>query len=321
MRDILNHERFWLFAPFVGLFALAIVTFGLWHLAASRLGDEMAGLGLSWQSLEKHGYPARISIDMRDMRWRKKDRLWQNDNVSVTMMPFQGGHAIVDFHGTHRLETATGEMILTHQGNLASLVADAGGLIRGSFEAEQPHITTRHKNRGDAYVFTAEKIGLHSLRDEKPNHYKVALMTKGLHLPDTIGRAADAPIPRLDVLTVLPTRFLQNGPEAGQKLVLERLTMERGGLTLIARGTVKLHADGNLVGRLDIDAIKLEALLDLLQEFNFVSARDRAKWLFFGGLGAALGGNPQDRLSIPLIFKSGRTLLGPLDLGPAPRWQ
>ena len=321
MRDILNHERFWLFAPFGGLLALGLVTFGLWHLAASRLSDEMAELGLSWQTLERHGYPARISLDVRGLRWRKEARLWQNDAISVTMMPFQGGHAIADFHGPHRFETAAAEMTLAHQGNLASLVADTGGLVRSSFEADQPRLTSKLKGQTTAHVFSARKIGLHGMRDETPAQYKVALVTKDLRLPESLGRAADKAIPRLDVLSVLPTAFLQDGPQAGQKLVLERLTLERDGLTLIARGTVKLLADGHVGGRLDIDAIRLEALLDLLEEFDIVSARDRAKWLFFGGLGAALGGNPQDRLSIPLSFKSGRTLLGPLDLGPAPRWQ
>lgn len=95
----------------------------------------------------------------------------------------------------------------------------------------------------------------------------------------------------------------------------------RGALTLIARGTVKLAADGFVRGKVNLEALKLEPLIDLLQEFQLISARDRAKWLFLGGLGAALGGNPQDRLSVPLIFKDGRTLLGPLDLGPSPRWR
>lgn len=321
MRDILNHDRFWLFAPFIALLALGIVTFGLWHLAASRMSDEMAKLGLSWQSLDQHGYPARISLDMKDLRWRKDSRFWQNEAISITMMPFQGGHAIADFHGPHRFETKATEMTLAHQGNLASFVVDASGLVRSSFEVEEPRITAKLKGHNEAHLFTAQKIALHGLRDEKPAHYKVALVTKDLRLPNAVGRAADEPIMRLDALTVLPTQLLQDGPQAGQKLTLERLTLQRDGLTLIARGTVKLLADGNVGGRLDIDAIKLEALLKLLEEFDVVSARDRAKWLFFGGLGAALGGNPQDRLSIPLIFKSGRTRLGPLDLGAAPRWQ
>lgn len=321
MREIINHQRFWLFAPFIGLVALGVVTFGLWHMAAGRLSDELAAAGISWQGLEKHGYPARISLDMDAPRWRAKNRLWQTDSLSITMMPFQGGHAIVDFHTSHDIETERAKFNLAHQGNLASLVADTAGLARASFELDRPTLTAQLKDTQNAHVFRAAKIGLHGMRDEKPAHYKVALVSKELRLPAIFGRATDKPITRLDVLSVLPEAFIEDRPMAGQRLVLERLTMERDGLTLIARGTVKLAANGYVNGRLDLDAIKLEALLDLLQEFDLVSARDRAKWLFFGGLGAALGGNPQDRLSVPLQFKNGRTFLGPLDLAPAPRWK
>ena len=321
MRAILTHERFWLFAPFIGLFVLGVVTFGLWHMAAGRLSDALAAAGVSWQGLERHGYPARISLDMDAPRWRDQDRLWQTDSLSITMMPFQGGHAIVDFHTGHDIETERAKLNLAHQGNLASLVADTSGLVRASFELDRPKLTAQLKNAPMAHLFTADKIGLHGRRDEKPAHYEVALVTKELRLPAIFGRATDKPIPRFDVLSVLPEPFLRDGPMAGQTLVLDRLTMERDGLTLIARGTVKLAANGYVNGRLDLDAIKLDALLDLLQEFNLVSARDRAKWLFFGGLGAAIGGNPQDRLSVPLQFKNGRTFLGPLDLASAPRWK
>lgn len=321
MRNLLSHQRFWLFAPFIGLLALGGVSFGLWHLAVGRLSDEMAANGVSWQSIERHGYPARIALDLHAPRWRDDRRLWQNSGLSITMMPFQGGHAIVDFHGAHDIETRIGTLHLAHQGNLASLVADLGGLVRASFEIDKPRVTTRLKDAAAGHLFTAEKIGLHGRRGDTQDQYKIALVTKHLRLPEALGRAADKPITRLDILSVLPTPLLRDGPAAGQKLVLERLTMERGGLTLIARGTVRLAADGFVQGRLDLDAVKLEKLADLLQEFALISARERDKWLFLGGLGSALGGNTQDRLSVPLQFKAGRTSLGPLDLGPAPRWR
>lgn len=321
MRHLLTHKRFWLFAPFIGLLALGLVTFGLWHLAAGRLSDELTAAGLSWQDAQRHGYPARVSLDIDRPAWRDRDRQWQNRALSITMMPFQGGHAIVDFLGAHEIKTKAGEATLAHQGNLASIVADRGGLKRASFEVEQPRLTMRLKGVDEAALFSATKLGLHGMRHDQAGRYNVALVLKQLSLPTGLGRAAEKKIPRLDMVGVVPQAFLQDGAAAGQTLVLDRLTMERDALTLIARGTIKLGADGFVKGRLDLEAIQLEALIDLLEEFDLISARDRAKWLFFGGLGAALGGNPQDRLSVPLQFKGGRTALGPLDLGPAPRWQ
>lgn len=321
MRHLLTHKRFWLFAPFIGLIALGFVTFGLWHLAAARLSDELAAAGLAWQDLQRHGYPARISLDIDRPAWRDRDRQWQNRALSVTMMPFQGGHAIVDFLGPHEIKTKAGEAQLAHQGNLASIVADVDGVNRASFEVEQPRLTLRLKGVDEAALFSASKLGLHGMRHDEAGRYNIALVVKQLTLPVGFGRAAEKSIPRLDMVGVVPETFLQDGAAAGQTLVLDRLTMQRGALTLIARGTIKLGADGFIKGQLDLEAVQLAALIDLLEEFDLISARDRAKWLFFGGLGAALGGNPQDRLSVPLQFKGGRTALGPLDLGAAPRWQ
>lgn len=320
MAALFSHPRFWLFAPFGGLIGLAVLAFGLWHMAANGIRDELAAGGLSWQKIDKGGFPARIGLHVDAPQWRDRRRLWRIDGFSLTMMPFQGGHAIIDFTGTHEVETAALQWRLAHQGNLASLVADSGGVLRGSFEVDAPRLSGGLKT-APSVTFSADQMGVHGRRSATPDHYDMALVVKQLALPAAWGRSAQEIIPRLDVLTNLPRDFLTNGAAAGQKLTLERLTLERGALTLIARGTVKLAADGFVRGKVNLEALKLEPLIDLLQEFQLISARDRAKWLFLGGLGAALGGNPQDRLSVPLIFKDGRTLLGPLDLGASPRWR
>lgn len=320
MPALLSHPRFWLFAPFIGLSALCLLAFGFWHMAVNTVSDELAASGLSWQKIDKGGFPARIGLELTAPQWRDKNRLWQNQGLSITLMPFQSGHAIVDFKGAHEVQSDTRRWRLAHQGNLASLVSDGDGLLRGSFEVDAPRLTGGSKT-APPLSFRADKMGLHGRRSDKPAHYDVVLVVKQMRLPEAWGRGAQETIARFDMLSTVPTAFLQNGAAAGQKLTLDRLTVERGALTLIARGTVKLAADGFVRGRLDLEALKLDALLDLLQEFQLIAPRDRAKWLFLGGLGAALGGNPQDRLALPLVFKDGRTRLGPLDLGAAPRWQ
>lgn len=321
MPALFSHPRFWLFAPFIGLTALAILTFGLWHMASNAIRDELTNNGLSWQTIRKTGFPARIGLDIKAPQWRDMQRQWRTDALRLTMMPFQGGHAIIDFRGTHNIHTETMRWQLTHQGNLASLVTDTTGLMRGSFEMKAPRLSGGLKNSERINVFTADSMQVHGRRSSKANYYDMALTVKQLDLPAHWGRGAQNIMPRLDVRATLPDAFFRHGAAAGQKLTLDRLTIERAGLTLIVRGTIKLTSDGFVRGKLDLDALKLDALIDLLQEFQLIAPRDRAKWLFFGGLGAALGGDTQDRISIPLMFKDGRTYLGPLDLGPAPRWQ
>ena len=90
---------------------------------------------------------------------------------------------------------------------------------------------------------------------------------------------------------------------------------------MIAKGRAKLRANGYLDGSLDLDIVNLNAFADALVEFGLINTRDKRNLLLFSGLGAALGGDTQDRLSLPLRFQNKRLYLGGLELGAAPKWQ
>ena len=82
-----------------------------------------------------------------------------------------------------------------------------------------------------------------------------------------------------------------------------------------------MRANGYLDGSLDLDIVNLNAFADALVEFGLINKRDKRNLLLLGGLGAALGGDTQDRLSLPLRFQNKRLYLGRLELGAAPKWQ
>ena len=56
------------------------------------------------KKLTREGFPARISLYMDAPRWHGDDVDWQNQGLSMTLMPFKGGHAIIDFLGPHFLK-------------------------------------------------------------------------------------------------------------------------------------------------------------------------------------------------------------------------
>jgi len=315
---LIAHKRFTLFAPFIGLAALTLVAFVFWHVAADRMAARLQADGLSWQALNKQGFPARITLALRAPRWRRGDMVWQNDGMSLTTMPFNGGHAIVDFLGTHEFQNRYGRMQLAHSGNLMSLVTQTGGLARASFEAQVPVISGLWQNR--TINAKADMLGLHTRRTETSDdarRHDVALVVKNLRFEN----APQDGLARFDMAGSVPTGFLTAGPAAGQVFILDRLTTTRDGVTVIARGRVKLRADGRMDGGLDLDIVNLRGFIDELIEARIIAPRDRQKFLLLGGLGAALGGDTQDRLSLPLNFTAGRIRLGPLDLGAAPHWQ
>lgn len=319
MKRLFANKRFALFAPFIALSVMALIGLGLWVLVAGRIGDELSARGLSWQSLTREGFPARISLTMEKPQWRDPDAatnlVWQNSGLSLTVLPFQGGHAIIDFRGAHEITGDGGRMRLAHQGNLMSAVVDGDGLNRASFEAAAPHMAAQWL--GQNIGARAADMALHTRRGDK-NRYDIALVSKHITLMQD---DASLSLSRLDATASVPAALMDRPVQAGDVIMLTRATIQRDALSLVAKGRVKLRANGYMDGTLDLDIVNLEAFADALVEFNLIDHRDRQKLLLFGGLGAALGGDTTDRLSLPLQFKNKRVYLGGVKLGRAPRWK
>ena len=168
MKKILSHKRFALFAPFIALGVLALIAFALWIFVVGRIADELSANGFSWQNLTREGFPARISLYMDALRWRDGEMVWQNQGLSMTLMPFKGGHAIIDFLGPHALRLGARELHLAHQGNLMSVVIDTQGINRASFEAQ--HADMRAARVGSDWRMQAVRLGVHMRRRDDARH-------------------------------------------------------------------------------------------------------------------------------------------------------
>ena len=320
MKKILSHKRFALFAPFIALAALTLMAFALWIIVAGRIADELSANGFSWQKLTREGFPARISLYMDAPRWRDGEMVWQNQGLSMTLMPFKGGHAIIDFLGPHALRFGARKLHLAHQGNLMSVVIDTQGINRASFEAQ--HADMRVTEAGSDWHMQAVRLGVHMRRRDDARH-DIALTALKPLLGQSINSQdkASLALSRIEATVNLSSSSLERGLAAGDVVGLDRLTLARKGVTVIAKGRVKLRANGYLDGSLDLDIVNLNAFADALIEFGLINKRDKRNLLLLGGLGAALGGDTQDRLSLPLRFQNKRLYLGRLELGAAPKWQ
>ena len=297
-----------------------MVAFALWIFVAGRIADDLSANGLTWQNLTRAGFPARISLYMDAPRWHGDDVDWQNQGLSMTLMPFKGGHAIIDFLGPHFLKIGGRDMQLAHQGNLMSVVVDGDGVNRASFEADKADL--RAARAGFDWRMQATRLGVHMRRRDDARH-DIALVAKQPVLAQNIEAIGGGSLrlSRLEAMANVSEQMLARGLAAGDVVGLDRLTLARKGLTVIAKGRVKLRANGYLDGSLDLDVVNLKAFADALVEFGLINKRDKRKLLLLGGLGAALGGDTQDRLSLPLRFQNKRLYLGRLELGSAPKWQ
>ena len=323
MKSVLTSRRFALFAPFTALGVLALIAFAAWHFIVDRISTELAAQGIRWQSMERAGFPARISLYLEAPRWQgvgeQAGMAWQNERLSLTVMPFKGGHAIMDFRGAHELTGPKGQLRLAHQGNLMSAVIDADGLNRASFDAKAPQIKARWN--GLDMSARAANLELHMRRaasERASQRIDAALISKQLSVTVENNRLALA---RVDISASLPAAFMDRPLAAGDVIMLERAIAQRNGLSLVAKGRLKLRRTGYVDGTLDLDIVNINAFADALVEFGVIARRDKQKLLLLGGLGAALGGDTTDRLSLPLQFKNKRSYLGGVKLGRAPRWR
>ena len=135
-------------------------------------------------------------------------------------------------------------------------------------------------------------------------------------LPDSLGPLA------LDT-TLGFDRPWDRGSVEGDNPVLgevevRKLAVAWGELDLSGSGTLVADADGYAEGRLDLRARNWRLMLDVAEASGGLNPTVASAVRAGLGLLAGFGGDA-DTLSVPLDFGDGRTRLGPIPLGPAPR--
>jgi len=312
-----SHPRFWLFAPFIILAFLTLTYLAIWQFLIGQIRNGMADNGVTWQEIHASGFPARLTLDLQKPSWQGEGISWQSDDMSVTLMPFNQEHAIVDFTAAHNIVYGEQAFQLAHKGHMASLVADFSGLVRSSMDIQMPRL--RGQIGDQSANITAANIDLQMRRQATDAaRYDVSVTTQDLIYNDhqTIGRLTAMFDFALNLLTASHIDEL-----IGERIVIDKLNLTRQKLTLAGRGTLVLAANGFVEGKLDLNFINLNAFVDALEEFGLSKPRDRRKILFLGGLGTALAGGTQDRINLPLHFRKGRTYFGDIKLAGAPRWR
>jgi hypothetical protein len=316
-------SRWLLVAPFLGLAGLFGVYFGFWHFVGQKVLAVLQENGTQWEQAKASGFPARLTLDIDQPAWADETMRWQNDALRLTVMPWRPNHAVLDMKGAHKIGLPRGDITIRHAGNMASAVVDLTGPLRLAFELQKPD--ARFAFGGTGVTMQADSFAAFLRRridapgNDGAPRYDMALRGRNLVIDD------NAPLPRFDMQLDIPAAML-GGMEniaqfSGQQIGVEKLTLERLNVTLLGKGVLRFGADGLMAGQLDFDVVNLVALLETLEEFGLADRRERKRLLFLAGLASALTGKTGDRLSVPLIFKNGRSMIGTLDIGSAPRWR
>ena len=311
---MLTRSRIWLFAPFVALFALAVGFFFLWSYAGDEIEARLGAENITWKNVVRAGFPARMTMDFTEMSWQGEKLNWWVPALRFTVMPFETDHAVVDFSSPHRLTTNFAKLRLEHDGNLASLVMDTKGLVRASFTFTNPQM--RIATNKETLLLSGDDVALH-VRRERDNDARtdIALRTGRIEGDARLGISRG----ELDIDT--PQSWLTGTPAAGDLVGIDKFIITRDALTFRGSGRLKLAANGFVNGKLDMDVMNLGALFELLEDAGLTRKRDRNRLMLLAQLSSAFSGKSRDRLQVPLRFRESRSFIGPLDVGPAPRWR
>lgn len=317
---------------------IVVVAAGLWSaywFAGSTVVERAAtgwfeqageqGLTALNDGLRVAGYPNRfdLTVTAPDLADPASGYGWRADFVQVLAMTWKPWHLIALLPPTQTFTTPEGEVSVTSTRLRGSLVLHPGSdlaLNRTVIEAADlaiitPTGTTR---LATANLATAEDATrLHS--------HRIGARLTGL-APDPARMAGASGLPpALSALTLdahlllsaaLDRHVGETRPEI-TGLVLDGLAVDWGDLQVTATGSVATTSDGRAEGRIDFVVQNWRLLPGALGALGVVQPELAPTLLRALEIMAEDAPDPA-RLDLPLTFKSGRMLLGPLPIGFAP---
>jgi hypothetical protein len=191
-------------------------------------------------------------------------------------------------------------------------LADAAGAWQIGIDTAQ--LSTRQAEGEDAPPFAHDiAFGASGLR--LPEGWTAGLDRSGLLAP-AIDRAD------LDLLAVFDQPWdrpaIEGEPPALEALEIRDATFTWGSLDLRARGRIEADARGFAEGEIDLRARNWQEMIAVAETSGALSSGVASALRAGLGILARLAGDGTS-LQVPLEFDDGRTRLGPVPLGPAPR--
>lgn len=284
-----------------------------------------------YAALSVGGFPNRLdtSITAPTLADPATGLAWSTAELQVLGLSYDPRHLIFAFRGPQRLTTDFRSVTLDH------------ALFRGSFVTDDPETLALDRLRVEGADWVIRqgdgpetRIGTVALAVDHQDgaRYRVAVDLGGYRpaLPEAIRLrrgGQDMPPPVIDALRAdVQVTFdapLDGAALAGARpqptaLDLRLAQLSWGAMDLHAAGQVALGPAGLAEGEITLRLTNWREMLDLARDWNglppdLVDLAEDALSLL-----AQVSGNPRT-LDLPIAFRDGRTRLGPVPLGPAPR--
>lgn len=281
--------------------------------------------------IRRGGFPNRVDIFIDDLALADPEAgwAWSADGFQILSLAYRPQEVIVAWPGEQVVATPLDTLRLTGDVLRASvrfepstrLALDRSTLEAGNLQVKADGGWTA--GIGQALLATRQAAA------GTPFAHDISLEATGIALPDLLGDdLAGGTLPRtidrlaLDATAGFDRPWDRPSVDAGgailRALDIRDLTLVWGSLKLEAEGRLVADADGRAEGSLDIRARDWRTMLAIAETSGTldpgVTAAARAGLSLLAGLGGA-----RDELDVTLDFGGGRTRLGPIPLGAAPR--
>lgn len=316
----------------------ALAWCGFWYVGARTLRQETeaalsvlkAGGRADYSALDLGGFPARFDLTLSDPvaadpggRW-----LWRAPRLSVYALAYNPGQIIAALPDEQSL-TIGGETLTLRT---TEMRASAGFALSAELPLDHAEaVSGAVKAVSDSgWSVAAEALRL-AVRTEDAAEFRYRIgaeapaVTVAGQPAEVLGKAGLETGPgriRLDADASFDRPLDRNAMLTPPRLVgldLTALELDWGRLSLRGDGELKIDGAGVPDGTVNLRLTNWQGVPALLVAAGVIAPEDEPALMTTLGQLAALSGTP-DELSLPLSFSGGWAALGPLPLGPAPRF-
>lgn len=276
------------------------------------------------------GYPSRFDTTFKELTLADPQSgwAWSAPVFQILSVAYTPNHVIAVWPGVQKLSSPYGTAELRSETLRGSVVVEPGlalALDRTQLEGKSLDLT------GPGWRAAVEELAFATRQAASPPFaHDVHIKAQGVLLPVDLRAALDPD----GVLPGVFDRVIFDGVAGfdkawdrhaveGAKPLLTGLSVQRfealwGEMEITAKGQLSVGEDRFASGELDIAARDWKKMIKLAVDGGLMS-RDMGRTLE-RGLGFVAGFGNSKTLEVPLRFSGGLTYLGPIPVGPAPRF-
>lgn len=335
MSEPIKRRRIGLYGPLIAVLILAAAWSGVWFYAAGRADatvsawiDREASLGRRYTCGERKtaGYPFRIEMRCTnlviDLDTPDGPVNLRAPHLLAMAQVYQPTLVIAEATGPMAVKGPDIDYVATWTLLQASLRGRPADPQRFSLAVTAPALAAA--NTAEPFA-RAAKFEFHARRREgaaAPEPFDLALRFDALNLPAAPAAIAAQPINAEIQAALLGVKDLRPRPmparlrewqAAGGRLEITQARIAQGEALGVGQGSLGLTADGQIDGTITLRVAGLETVAPLLFEPN----QRRAQAGFVAGLNMLSRGEIEGKraVTVPLSFRDGRVLFGPIPIG------